>query len=160
MNESTPDPIESELILLLQKEMPLILAERPVMLAYLFGSVVEGIALPSSDVDIALVLTPSHNMTAYERMQLEFSIATEIERRCNVKEADVRSIDSAPLTVKGSVLTEGVLLYSRDEEFRVEYEVYNRKMYLDFLPVVEMMRRALFKQIGEEGFTGGQAGQS
>jgi len=130
------------------------------MLAYLFGSVVEGTALPSSDVDIALVLGSGHNLTGYERMQLEFSIATDIERKCNIKEADVRSIDSAPLTVRGLVLTEGVLLYSRDEEFRVEYEVYNRKIYLDFLPVVEMMRRALFEQIGEEGLTGGQAGQS
>jgi len=151
MNESTPDPIESELILLLQKEMPLILAERPVMLAYLFGSVVEGTALPSSDVDIALVFAPSLNLTAYERMQVEFSIAAEIERRCNIREADVRSINSAPLTVKGSVVTEGVLLYSRDEEFRVDYEVYNRKMYLDFLPVVEMMRAAFFEQLRKEG---------
>jgi len=151
MNENTPAPTKSELISLLQSELPTILAERPVMLAYLFGSVVEGTALPSSDVDIALVLGPSLSLTAYERMQLEFSIATEIERRCNIKEADVRSIDSAPLTVKGLVLTEGVLLYSRDEEFRVDYEVYNRKMYLDFLPVVEMTRAASFEQLRKEG---------
>ena len=121
------------------------------MLAYLFGSVAEGNALPSSDVDIALVFAPSLNLTAYERMQIEFSIATEIEHRCNIKEAGVRSIDSAPLTVKGLVLTEGVLLYSRDEEFRVDYEVYNRKMYLDFLPVVEMTRAASFEQLRKEG---------
>ena len=151
MNESTPEPTKSELISLLQRELPTILAERPVMLAYLFGSVVEGTALPSSDVDIALVFAPSLNLTAYERMQVEFSIAAEIERRCNIREADVRSINSAPLTVKGSVVTEGVLLYSRDEEFRVDYEVYNRKMYLDFLPVVEMMRAAFFEQLRKEG---------
>jgi predicted nucleotidyltransferase len=151
MDESTAGPTESELISLLQRELPTIVAERPVMLAYLFGSVVEGTALPSSDVDIALAFAPSLNLAAYERMQLEFSIAAEIERRCNIKEADVRSIDSAPLTVKGLVLTEGVLLYSRNEEFRVEYEVYNRKMYLDFLPVVEMMREAFFKQLRQEG---------
>ena len=154
MDETTLGPTKSELISLLERELPTILAERPVMLAYLFGSVAEGNALPSSDVDIALVFAPSLNLTTYERMQVEFSIATEIERRCNIKEADVRSIDSAPLTVKGSVLTEGVLLYSRDEEFRVEYEVYNRKVYLDFLPVVEMMREAFFEQLRKEGLFG------
>ena len=151
MNESTPEPTKSELISLLQRELPTILAERPVMLGYLFGSIVEGATLPSSDVDIALVFASGLNLTGYERMQLEFSIATEIERRCNIKEADVRSIDSAPLTVKDLVLTEGILLYSRDEEFRVEYEVYNRKMYLDFLPVVEMMREAFFEQLRKKG---------
>jgi len=154
MDETTLGPTKSELISLLERELPTILAERPVMLAYLFGSVAEGNALPSSDVDIALVFAPSLNLTTYERMQVEFSIATEIERRCNIKEADVRSIDSAPLTVKGSVLTEGVLLYSRDEEFRVEYEVYNRKVYLDFLLVVEMMREAFFEQLRKEGLFG------
>ena len=151
MDETTLGPTKSELISLLERELPTILAERPIMLAYLFGSLAEGNALPSSDVDIALVFAPSLNLTTYERMQVEFSIATEIERRCNIKEADVRSIDSAPLTVKGSVLTEGVLLYSRDEEFRVEYEVYNRKVYLDFLLVVEMMREAFFEQLRKEG---------
>ncbi len=151
MNESTSGPTKSALISLLQRELPTILAEHPVMLGYLFGSVVEGTALPSSDVDIALVFAPSLNLTAYERMQIEFSIATEIERRCNIKEADVRSIDSAPLTVRGLVLTEGVLIYSRDEEFRVEYEVYNRKRYFDFQPVVEMMREAFFEQLRQKG---------
>jgi len=156
MNESTPERTKSELISLLQRELPTILAERPVMLAYLFGSVAEGNALPSSDVDIALVFAPSLNLTAYERMQIEFSIATEIERRCNIKEADVRSMDSAPLTVRGLVLTEGVLLYSRDEEFRVEYEIYTRKMYFDFQPVAGMMREEFFRQLKEEGLTGGK----
>lgn len=136
--------------------MPYILAERPVFLAYLHGSVVDGYAEPSSDVDIAIVLEPGISLSEYERMKLEFDIATDIEHRCGIKEADVRSIDLAPLTVQGKVLTEGILLYSRDEEFRVEYEVHTRKLYFDFLPVVEMMREALFKRIKEEGLIGGK----
>jgi predicted nucleotidyltransferase len=40
----------------LRKKLPVILADYPVMMAYLFGSVVDGYARPSSDVDIALVL--------------------------------------------------------------------------------------------------------
>ena len=67
MNESTSGPTKSALISLLQRELPTILAERPVMLAYLFGSVVEGTALPSSDVDIALVFAPSLNLESWGR---------------------------------------------------------------------------------------------
>ena len=141
----------------LQKEMANILAGRPVMLAYLYGSVVDGTAIASSDVDIALVLEPGCRPSSYERMQLEFNIATEVEHKCKLREADVRSIDIAPLTVQGKVLTEGVLLYSRDEESRVEYEVYTRKLYFDFMPVAEMMRESFFEHLKEEGLSGGKA---
>ena len=146
-----------EILFCLQREIPAILVERPVMIVYLYGSVVGGNTLPSSDVDIGLVLDPGCVLSAYERMQLEFSIAGEIEHRCNLREADVRSIDVAPLTVQGMVVTEGILLYSRDEEFRVQYEVYTRKRYFDFMPVVEMMRTAFFEHLQQEGLTGGKA---
>lgn len=145
-----------ELMSCLKREVPGILAKYPVMLAYLFGSVVDGSATPFSDIDIALVLEPGLNLTPYERMHLEFNIAAELERRCNVQEADVRSVDSAPMTVQGLVLSEGVLLYSRDEEFRVEYEIRTRKRYFDFSPVIEMMRAAFFEVIQKEGLTGGK----
>ncbi|MGD2157345.1 MAG: nucleotidyltransferase domain-containing protein [Anaerolineales bacterium] len=121
------------------------------MLAYLFGSVAEGYALLDSDVDIALILKPACPLSRYERMQLEFNIAEKVERHCQVSEADVRCVDRAPLTVQGSVITKGVLLFSRDEEFRVDYEVYTRKRYFDFLPVAKMMQRAFFKSLSQEG---------
>ncbi len=156
MSKKSRQPEREEILSRLQAELPGILHGRPVMLAYLFGSVADGTTLPSSDVDIALVLEPGCNLVPYDRMKMEFDIAAEVEKRCKVKEADVRSIDSAPLTVKGTVLTEGVLLFSRDEEFRVDYEVYTRKMYFDFLPVAKMMREGFFRQLKEEGLTGGK----
>jgi predicted nucleotidyltransferase len=160
MKERIPQAPECEIISGLQAELPAILQGRPVMLAYLFGSAAEGTALPSSDVDIALVLEPKCDISAYARMKMEFDIAAEVEARCKIKEADVRSIDSAPLTVKGMILTEGILLYSRDEEFRVDYETHYRKMYFDFLPVVKMMREAFSRQVKEKGLSGGKARQS
>ncbi len=156
MKEKSRQPEKEAILSRLQAELPGILHGRPVMLAYLFGSVADGTTLPSSDVDIALVLEPGCNPAPYDRMKMEFDIAAEVEKRCQVNEADVRSIDSAPLTVRGTVLTEGVLLFSRDEEFRVEYEVYTRKMYFDFLPAAEKMREEFFRHLKEEGLTGGK----
>ena len=156
MSKESRQPEKEEIISRLQAELPGILHGRPVMLAYLFGSVADGTTLPSSDVDIALVLEPGSNLPPYDRTKMEFDIAAEVEKRCKVREADVRSIDSAPLTVKGTVLTEGILLFSRDEEFRVGYEVYTRKMYFDFLPVAKMMREEFFRKLKEEGLTGGK----
>jgi len=45
---------------------------------------------------------------------------------------------------KNKVVTRGLLLYSRDEDFRVAYELYTRKRYFDFRPVLAMMREAYF----------------
>jgi len=160
MKEKIPQAPEFEIISCLQAELPAILDNRPVMLAYLFGSVADGTALPSSDVDIALVFDPKCDKSAYERMKMEFDIATEVEARCKIREADVRSIDFAPPTVKGRILIEGILLYCRDEEFRVDYEAQYRKMYFDFSPVAKMMRDAFFQQLKEEGLSGGKARQS
>jgi predicted nucleotidyltransferase len=151
---------ESEVIPRLMAAMPGILIGKPVMLAYLYGSTADGSRLPFSDVDIALVLEPNCPLSPYERVKLELDIAAETERLGDIHEADVRSIDAAPLTVQGMVVTEGILLYSRDEEFRIQYEVHTRKLYFDFLPVVEMMRAAFFKHAQQEGLAGGKARQS
>ncbi len=45
------------------------------------------------------------------------------------------------------MLTRGVLLYSRDEAFRVSYEVCTRKRYFDFQPVLAQMRQAYFNRL-------------
>jgi predicted nucleotidyltransferase len=134
----------SEIIGVLEEHLPAILQGRPVMAAYAYGSIAAGCPLPNSDVDIALVWMSDCTLDAYQRFQTELEIATEIESRCGIPDADVRSINDAPLRVRGQVLTEGVLLYSRDEDLRIAYEVYTRKRYFDFQPTLEMMRQAYF----------------
>jgi hypothetical protein len=56
-------------------------------------------------------------------------------------------MNDAPLMVQGKVVTEGILVYLRDEDFRVEYETLTRKRYFDFLPVARLMRRAYFEHM-------------
>jgi predicted nucleotidyltransferase len=126
------------------------------MLAYLYGSMVDGSALPTNDLDIGLVLEPGCALSAYERIQSEFNIAAEIERCCGVRERDVRALDVAPLAVQGRVVSEGVLLQSKVEAFCGQYEISTRKRYFDFLLVVEMMRTSFFQQKNKEGLIHGK----
>lgn len=134
----------------LRTELAAILRERPVMIAYLYGSVAEGYALPNSDIDVALVLAPDHDLPAYQRTLMELDIAAEIEERSGLHSLDVRSVNEAPVMAQGTILTEGVLVYSRQEDFRVEYEVLTRKKYFDFLPVARMMQDAYFEEMDEQ----------
>lgn len=136
----------------LRAVLPGILEDQPaVMLAYLHGSVAEGCPLPDSDIDVALVLRPDHGLSPYQRMLLELDIGAEIEAACGWHEMqlDVRSINDAPIMAQGTVVTEGVCVYARDEEFRVDWETLTRKRYFDFEPVAYMMQRAYFEHMGE-----------
>jgi predicted nucleotidyltransferase len=132
---------------LLKEHIPSILRDRPVMLAYVYGSIAEGCPLPGSDVDIALVWMPDCEQTPYERLNAELDIAGEIEGQTGIQNADVRSINDAPLRVQGQVLTQGQLLYERDEDLRVEYEVYTRSRYFDFQPALKLMRQTYFQRL-------------
>lgn len=137
----------AQIVECLKQQLPAILQERPVYLAYAYGSVAAGCPTPLSDVDVALVLAPGCGLDAYRRFRLELEIAAEIESRCGIQNVDARSIDNAPLRVQGQVLTRGVLLYSKDEDFRVDYEVRTRKGYFDFQPALAMMREAYFRRL-------------
>ncbi|MBE0411879.1 MAG: nucleotidyltransferase domain-containing protein [Anaerolineales bacterium] len=130
--------------------LPEILKPRPVLLAYLYGSLAEGCATNLSDIDIALVLEPNCGLDAYQRFLLELEIETEIESCCRFQSLDVRSINDAPLRVQGQVMIRGLLLYSKDEEFRVSYEVFTRRRFFDFQPVLLMMRAAYFSRLEDE----------
>jgi predicted nucleotidyltransferase len=137
-------PAREQVLSQLRAILPRILAGRPVLAAYLYGSVADGYARPDSDVDVALVLTADHGLSSYQRMLMELGIAAEIEDQGDLREVDVRSINDAPLVVQGTVMTEGILIYDRDEATRADYEVLTRKMYFDFLPVVKMMQDAYY----------------
>jgi hypothetical protein len=68
------------------------------------------------------------------------------------------SIDRCAARVQGKVLTDGLLIYSRDEKFRVNYEVSVRMRYFDFLPVINQMRAAFFEHLRTKGLSSGKAG--
>ena len=117
-----------------------VLAKYPVDMAYLYGSMARGRPLPTSDIDIALVL--SDPPAPYERFKLELTIQAELEDTCQLgEEMDVRSINDAPLMVKGRILQEGLLLYERDRELRIAFEVLTRKLYFDFVLETDKMQK-------------------
>jgi predicted nucleotidyltransferase len=134
----------------LKTRIALVLDKYPVAMAYLYGSMARGRPLPTSDIDIALVLTDPP--APYERFKLELAIQADLEDACQLREEmDVRSINQAPLMVQGRILQEGLLLYERDRELRIAFEVLTRKKYFDFLPAAEKMQKGFLRAIREKG---------
>ena len=130
------------------------LAQFPVALAYLHGSVARGCPLPTSDVDLALVLIEPLPK-AEARMKLEFQIQAAVEAACGVKNVDARAINRAPLLAQGQILREGLCLYARDQAQRAEFESLVRRKYFDYQPLAQRMQRAFLHQVRHRGLKHG-----
>lgn len=147
-SEQRPD----ELVTRLRERLPAVLADEPVQLAYLYGSTVTGLATPLSDVDVALVAGQA--LRPLVRLKLILRLQVVLADCCDIPNADVRLIDGAPLVFRGRVLTDGVLVYARDEAFRVEFETTTRMLYFDYLPIHREMQEAFFQDVRERGLHG------
>ena len=90
----------------------------PVVFAYLYGSRTEGNARPDSDVDVGILLDPG--VTASE--SLASRVADGLTARSRVGGLEVTVLNDAPIRFLGRVLRSRVVLYSRDEPARVEFE--------------------------------------
>lgn len=142
----------------LREDLPFILARYPVDVAYVYGSVARGTMTPFSDVDIALVLRKP--LPSYDRLMLELAVQGAIEETMEFSPMDVRAINEAPLTVKGRIIQEGVLLYERDRVHRIAFEVETRKRYFDFAPVARRLRDVFLQRVHREGLLPGRAHQT
>lgn len=114
----------------------------PVLFAYVYGSFATDTVHPFSDLDIGVYLRPE---SAEQPLETELDLALEIDTALDhAVESDVRAINNLPLVFAGQILTQGILVYSRDENSRVDFEVHVLKKYFDFMPVIHEYRKAYF----------------
>ena len=139
-----PEWTREELLRRLREGLLALARAVPLKEAYLFGSWAQGRALPTSDVDIALVLTES--LPPYERLQLELTIEGEVEEASGISPVDVRVINDAPLLVKGRILQEGIRVYEGDRQKRIAFEVLTLQQYHDFQPFIRPLQRAFLER--------------
>lgn len=111
--------------------------------AYAFGSRVTGSFRPSSDLDIAFVLSDVGESTD-DPLLPERLAARMATRLATPIEIDGHLAARLPLNVRGRVVTEGILLYDSNPVRRVEFETHTRRLYFDFLPFIERDAREAF----------------
>jgi predicted nucleotidyltransferase len=127
---------------------PALLKTRPVLLGYLYGSYAKGDVHPFSDIDIGIYL--EENILARKALDIELTLSLDFDAIMGNKfNVDVRSINNMPLMMKGSIVSEGILLYSRNDPFRVEFETNARKVYFDFKPYIHRYHKAYIANASE-----------
>ncbi len=115
-----------------------------IMFAYLYGSFNESTKF--NDIDIAVYYDDSKFSKKTELHDYNLSLCTQLE--CVIKsskgktyEIDLHELNFAPLGFRFSIITNGILLVSNDDDNRVEFEARTRDLYFDFFPHFEYYYR-------------------
>jgi len=129
----------------LLKVAPDVFCNSPVLFAYLYGSYATGAVHPFSDVDIGVY---ADEVSTREYLKLELSLGLALDEKLDGGiSSDVRVINDLPVMLAGKIITEGVLLFSKNDTVRVEFETLVRKRYFDFFPVLQGYQRAYLESI-------------
>ena len=136
---------DDELVEALRTAAAVALPSLPVVFAYLYGSRTGDRFRPDSDVDVGIALGPTDlsSETAASRVADALAAATGIAG------IEVTVLDDAPIRFLGRVLRSRVVLYSRDEPARVEFESRIGRMADDVEVWAARMDRELLTAITE-----------
>jgi predicted nucleotidyltransferase len=106
--------------------------------AYLFGSEARGVAVATSDVDVAVLFeqAPAPVLSGGA-----LTLAGALERALG-RRVDLVSLNTASADVVHRVLRDGVIVCDRDRSKRIRFEVAKRNEFFDLEPLRRRYRRA------------------
>lgn len=120
-----------------------------VKLAYLFGSRSKSTSAKESDFDIAVLFKEKNN-------SLDFFNETIYLKDCLRKyfpnEIDIVALNNANSLLKYEVISNNILLYADNQKFRIDFEVYSVKEYIDEQYMRNIYFDALTKRIEKGAF--------
>lgn len=121
-------------------------AHKGVVVAYLFGSAARGELRPSSDVDVAVLISVAAHADSREatRASLQTSLQADLQEAAH-RPVDLVILNHASPDLVHRVLRDGVLLIERDRSARIRFEVRSRNDYFDVLPFLTRYREAALR---------------
>ena len=130
---------QKEKALLISELRELLAGKEPVLFAYLYGSFLgEGFF---RDIDIAVYFDSPAFKDSSDMFNYSLALSAECDMATSGVTFDLRPLNLAPLPFRFDVVTQGRVLYTRDEELRVDFEARTRSLYFDFLPHLRLYFR-------------------
>ena len=117
-----------------------------ILFAYLYGSFVTDPDLLGSDIDVGLYLK-HWDLNAY--VKKEEQLTALLVSRLHNDRIDLRIINTLPLLLKYSILRDGILVFSRDERERVDFETTSMIRFFELKPSLDEYSRILSQSIGD-----------
>jgi predicted nucleotidyltransferase len=115
--------------------------QRPVQLAYLFGSQGTGHTHTESDVDVAVLLEES--LTNDERYAERLTLIGALEYLLGTDTVDLVILNDASPLLAYEALRHGVLLYCVSEQTRIEFQMRTLRTYEDTAPLRAVLADAM-----------------
>jgi hypothetical protein len=134
---------------------PYFAQRKEILLAYLFGSLAQNRANRLSDIDIALLVDEKN----YERLNTEqpygykATVIADLMGLLQTNEIDLTLLHEAPPLLTNEVISEGSLLFCRDEDVRINFEVTAKHKYIDTKPLRRIKRQYLYDRIDRDEFS-------
>ncbi len=105
-----------------------------ILFAYLFGSRAAGQAHFLSDIDVACFLEPG-DMEYY--LKKDKQLLGDLAVGLHTSKIDLVLLNAAPLVLQFKVISDGNIVFSRDEQGRVDYETNVLYRYFDLKPYLD-----------------------
>lgn len=135
----------AEILMQNQAKIAEIAQKYKIKLVYLFGSHARGEATPMSDIDLAVLFAEDLPEQKYLDFQLNFG--GEIEKTLNLCEVDVRALNNYSPRFRFTVYQEGKLIYTQDEDTRIDFQLKAFHEYQDIKHIYEMSDYYLLKRL-------------
>lgn len=120
-------------------------AHAEIVAVYLYGSYANGTAREPSDIDVAVLLTPS----VPDALEAELRLNTALCALPGLEKAEVAALNRVSLKLTGEVLQTGVRVYCADDEARATFEFDAMRQWWDWRPWHEAYNREYFARVKE-----------
>ena len=108
---------------------------------YLFGSQVDGYAMPWSDIDLAVLWAEPVDF------RTELALDAQIALALGTDAVDVVNLGRCPLALQFRVVAEGILFYERDPTRVADFTQRTLVRYYDFQPVLQIYHREFMRSL-------------
>lgn len=123
-------------------ELDEVFSRHPVICAYFFGSQATGRTSALSDVDFAVLLEPDTT----SRGRTQAALISDLMLVLGRSDIDVVILNTAPPLLRERAVSQGRVVYCRDELARVRFEVATRREYLETQSLRDRQDRALIER--------------
>jgi predicted nucleotidyltransferase len=126
-------------------------ARSDIIAVYLYGSYANGTARSTSDIDVAVLFSPS----VPDALKAELELDTMLSSLPGLAKVEVAALNRVSLRLRAEVLQTGLRVYCRDEEARAAFEFDTMRQWWDMQTWHETYNREFFDAV-KESFTDDQ----
>ena len=127
-----------------------LMRHQDVMFGYLFGSQVKGTNNKKSDIDVAFYLRESLNEAQTSRLRLKLIDA--LAQKLRSDKIDTVVLNNVSLVLAFTIIKEGNILMSRQEDLRIQFEARTMSRFYDQKYYYDRHARLALAQLAKKGF--------